>query len=162
MVEKAGLTTVFTTPSDFEVAATRSFDAPRPLVWEVWTNPEHIRNWMLGPEGWTMPVCEMDLRPGGEWRYVWRRSDGTEMEMTGSYLEIVPPERLVSTERWGDPWPESTNTTVFTEEGENRTLTVSTVRYPSKEARDAAMETGMEDGWAVSYDRLEEYLRTLS
>ena len=80
-----------TTPSDREIVMTRVFDAPRRLVFEAWTNPEHLPHWMLGPQGWTMPVCEIDLRPGGAWHFVWRRSDGTEMGMHGVYQEIVPP-----------------------------------------------------------------------
>lgn len=149
--------TVFSTPSDREILAVREFNAPRELVWAAFTEPEHLPHWMLGPEGWTMPVCEVDLRPGGRWRFVWRRSDGTEMEMDGEYREVEPPERLVNTERWGGDWPETLNTQVFTEE-DGRTTVACTVLYPSKEARDAAMGTGMKDGWAVSYDRLEGYL----
>ena len=80
------------------------------LVFDAWTNPTHVPQWLLGPEGWTMPVCEIDLRPGGSWRYVWRKTDGTEMAMAGSYREFAPPERLVSTERWGPEWPETINT----------------------------------------------------
>ena len=152
--------TTFTTPSDREVVAARVFDAPRSLVWDCWTKPEHVKNWMLGPEGWTMPVCEIDLRPGGKWHWVWRRTNGTEMEMNGEYREIVPPERLVQTENWGADWPETLNTLVLTEE-DGRTKTVCTLLYPSKEARDRAMGTGMEDGWAVSNDRLDEYLRKI-
>src|SRR5712691_10291145 len=93
-------TTTITTPSDREVVMTRVVDAPRRLVFEAWTKPEHVLHWMLGPSGWTMPVCEIDLRPGGAWHFVWRRSDGTEMGMRGVYREITPPERLVSTESW--------------------------------------------------------------
>ncbi len=106
---KVGVTT-FTTPSDREVAATRVVDAPRRLVWEAWTSPEHVPHWMLGPEGWTMPVCEIDLRPGGAWHFVWRRSDGTELGLRGVYREVTPPERLVHTESWGGDWPETLNT----------------------------------------------------
>jgi uncharacterized protein YndB with AHSA1/START domain len=93
---KVGVTT-FTTPSDREVVMARVFDAPRRLVFDAWTSPEHLPHWMLGPSGWTMPVCEIDLRPGGAYRYVWRRSDGTEMGMGGVYKEIAPPERLIAT-----------------------------------------------------------------
>ena len=150
--------TTFTTPSDREFVTTRVFDAPRRLVWDAWTNPKHVPNWLLGPSGWTMPICEIDLRPGGAWRFVWRRSDGTEMEMRGSYREVNPPERLVNTERWGGPWPETINTLVLTEAGD-RTLMTLTVLYPSKEARDAATETGMKGGMIESFDRLDEYLR---
>src|SRR5215213_3616475 len=153
--------TEFTTPSDREIVATRTFDAPRRLVWDAHTIPEHVRQWLLGPDGWTMPVCEIDLRPGGEWHWVWRRTDGTEMEMRGVYHEVVPRERLVNTEARGGDWPETLNTTVFTEEG-GRTTLVCTVLCPSKEARDRAMETGMKDGWAQSYDRLDEYFRTIA
>ena len=153
--------TIFTTPSDCEIVAIRVLDAPRKLVFEAWTNPKHVSKWMLGPEGWTMPVCEIDLRPGGTWHFVWRRDNGTEMAMSGLYKEIVPPERLVTTESWGGDWPETVNTVVLTEEDGKTTMT-STIRYPSKEARDAASKTGMKDGASVSYDRLAEYLRTVS
>jgi len=88
-----------TTPTEREIVMTRVFDAPRRLVFEAYTNPEHLPHWMLGPKGWTMPVCEIDLRPGGAWHFVWRRSDGTEMEMRGVNREVTPPERLVSTSR---------------------------------------------------------------
>lgn len=157
---KVGATT-FTTPSDREIVMTRVLDAPRTLVWEAHTNPEHLPHWMTGPEGWTMPVCEIDLSPGGAWHFVWRRSDGTEMEMRGVYREITPPERLVNTESWGADWPETLNTLVLTEENGKTTIT-STILYPSKEARDAALATGMKDGASMSFDRLAEYLRTLT
>ncbi|MDQ3871050.1 MAG: SRPBCC family protein [Chloroflexota bacterium] len=154
-------TTTFTTPSDREIVMTRVVDAPRELVFEVHTNPEHMPHWMLGPEGWTMPVCEIDLRPGGAWHFVWRHSDGREMEMRGVYQEITPPERLVNTESWGGDWPETLNTLVLTEEDGKTTIT-STMLYPSKEARDAALQTGMADGASETYHRLDEYLRTLA
>lgn len=154
--------TTFTTPSDTELAMSRVFDAPASLVFEAFTNAEHLRHWMLGPDGWTMPVCEIDLRPGGSWHFVWRKADGTEMEMTGEYREIAPPERLVSTESWGGDWPETVITLTLTEEGDGKTRMTQTVLYPSKEARDAAMQTGMKDGASLSYDRLAEYLRTVA
>lgn len=154
----AGSTT-FTTPSDREIVMTRVFDAPRRLVFDAHTNPEHLSQWMLGPEGWTMPVCEIDLNPGGAYRFVWRQSDGSEMTITGVYREIAPPERLVSTESWGGDWPETTNTLILSEEDGKTTLT-ATVSYPSKEARDAALATGMKEGAAQSFDRLADYLRT--
>jgi uncharacterized protein YndB with AHSA1/START domain len=151
--------TRFTTPTDREIVMTRVVDAPRGLVFEAHTSPEHLPHWMLGPAGWTMPVCEIDLRPEGAWRFVWRRSDGTEMEMRGVYREVTPPERVIHTESWGADWPETLNTLVLTEEDGKTTIT-STVLYPSKEARDAAFDTGMKDGASESFDRLEEYLRT--
>jgi uncharacterized protein YndB with AHSA1/START domain len=152
--------TELTTPTDREVVITRVVDAPRMLVWEAWTKPVHVQRWLLGPEGWTMPVCEIDLRPDGTWHFVWRRSDGTEMAMTGIYKEVVPPERLVNTERWGPEWPETINTLVFSENAGKTTITL-TLSYPSKEARDAALKTGMKEGMDQSYERLAEYLRTM-
>jgi uncharacterized protein YndB with AHSA1/START domain len=152
--------TKFTTPSDRELVATRVVEAPRRCVFDAWTRREHLPHWMLGPEGWTMPVCEVDLRPGGEWHYVWRRSDGTEMEMRGVHREIVPPERLVSTEAWGGDWPETLNTLVLSERDGHTTITL-TVLYPSKGAREGALQTGMKDGMSQSFDRLGEYLRTM-
>ena len=91
-------------------------EAARRLVFEAWTRPEHVRQWMLGPAGWTMPVCEIDLRMGGEWHFVWRKASGSEMDMRGRYTEVVPPERLVHTEQWGPEWPETINTLRLTEE----------------------------------------------
>ena len=156
----AGATT-FTLPSDREIAAIRVFDAPRRLVFEAHTNPKHVPNWMLGPEGWTMPVCEIDLRPGGTWHFVWRKADGSEMAMRGTYKEVAPPERVVTTESWGEPWPETINTVSLTEKDGKTTLTM-TVLYPSKEARDAALKTGMKDGMTQSFDRLAEYLQAMA
>ena len=154
-------TTTFTMPSDREVRAVRTFDAPRQRIWDVHTIPEHVQRWMLGPDGWTMPVCEIDLRPGGAWHWVWRKDDGQEMGMTGEYREVVPPERLVNTENWGGDWPETLHTLVLTEEG-GRTTVTATVLYPSKEARDRALQTGMNDGWSRSYERLDALLPTLA
>ena len=149
-----------TTPTDREILMTRVFDAPRQLVFDVWTKPEHLPHWLLGPEGWTMPVCEVDLRPGGAWHFVWRRADGTEMEMRGEYREVTPPERVVSTESWGGDWPETLNTLVLSEENGQTTLT-NTVLYPSKEARDNALKTGMTEGVIASFDRVAALLASL-
>lgn len=150
-----------TMPTEREVMMTRVFDAPSRLVFDAWTKPEHVPHWMLGPEGWTMPVCEIDLRPGGAWHFVWRRSDGTEMEMHGVYREVAPPARLVSTESWGGDWPETLNTVVLTEENGKTTMTL-TILYPSKEARDAALKTGMKDGVAMSFNRLAKHLASIA
>ena len=159
-MSRAGATT-FTTPSDREIAATRVFDAPRRLVFEAHTNPKHVPNWMLGPDGWTMPVCEIDLRPGGSWHFVWRRADGTEMEMRGVYKEVVSPEKLVTTESWGGNWPETLNTLTLSEKDGKTTLTM-TILYPSMQARDAALKTGMKDGMTQSFDRLADYVRAMA
>lgn len=152
--------TAFTTPTDTEVQLIRVVDAPRRIVFDAWTNPTHVRQWLLGPEGWTLPVCEMDLRPGGAWRCVWRKADGAQMEMSGSYREVVRPARVVSTERWGPDWPETINTVEFTEE-DGQTRITMTITYPSKDARDAALRTGMKEGMERSYARLDALLRTL-
>lgn len=161
MSAKHSATTTVTTPSDREIVITRVVAAPRRLVFDAYTNPAHLPHWMLGPQGWTMPVCEIDLRPGGAWHFAWRRSDGTEMEMRGVYQEIVPPERLVSTESWGGEWPETLNTLVLSEK-DGKTTISQRVRYPSKEARDAALKTGMQEGVSESFDRLAEHLATMA
>jgi uncharacterized protein YndB with AHSA1/START domain len=157
VIAKNNAATVVATPSDREIVVTRVVAAPRRLVFDAYTIPEHVRRWMLGPEGWTMPVCKIDLRPGGTWHFVWRRADGTEMAMRGEYREVVPPERLVSTEAWGGDWPETINTLLLSEKDGKTTIT-QRMLYPSKEARDAALQTGMQDGMSESFDRLAEYL----
>ena len=153
--------TIYETPSDRELVTIRAFDAPRELLWEAWTSSEHLPNWLLGPEGWTMPICESDLRVGGAWRFVSGQEDGTEMGMSGEYREIAPPERLVSTQSWGSEWPETLNTLVFTEDGD-RTIVTQTILYPSLEARDAAMATGMQQGMDAGFERLDAYLLTIA
>lgn len=152
--------TTIATPSDHEVVITRVVSAPRRLVFAAFTDPAHVPQWMLGPAGWSMPICEIDLRPGGAWRFVWRRDDGSEMEMSGVYKEIAPPERLVSTEAWGGDWPETLNTLLLTEQGGQTTIN-QWVRYPSRAARDAALQTGMEDGVEESYNRLERLVSSM-
>jgi uncharacterized protein YndB with AHSA1/START domain len=148
-----------TTRGDREVVMTRVFDAPRTLVFDALSKPELVQRWLLGPPGWTMPVCEIDLRVGGAYRFVWRGPDGTEMGMRGVHLEIVVPERLVATEKFDQSWypGEALAGNVLVEEGDKTTLTL-TVRYESREARDAVLKTPMELGVAASYDRLAELL----
>ena len=149
-----------TTSGDRDLVMTRVFDAPRKLVYDAHTKPELVRQWLLGPPGWTMPVCEMDVRVGGKYRWVWRHdTNGTEMGMGGVYREVKAPERLVSTERFDDAWypGESLNTLVLVEQGGRTTLT-RTGRYESREARDAVIKSGMEKGVAASYDRLDDVL----
>ena len=148
-----------TTPTDREISMTRIFDAPRRMVFDAFTKPELVKRWLLGPPGWTMPVCEIDLRVGGAYRYVWRHADGKEMGMGGIYREIVPQERLVCTELFDEAWypGEALVTTILDEQGGRTTLT-STMLYVSQETRDAVLKSGMERGVAASYDRLEELL----
>ena len=145
------------TPGDREIQVSRDFDAPRPLVFDAFTKPELVRRWLLGPPGWTMPVCEIDLRVGGSYRYVWRsEEDGSQMGIRGVFREITPVERLVATERFDDAWypGEALDTTVF-DERRGITRTTITILYESQEARDTARRSGMEQGMAAGYDRLE-------
>jgi uncharacterized protein YndB with AHSA1/START domain len=145
-----------TTPSDREIVMTRVFDAPRKLVYEAFTKPELLKRW-VGPHGWSLPVCEVDLRVGGKYRYVGRGPDGSDLGWGGVFREIVPLERVVHTEAF-DGYPgESLVTAVWTEEGGKTTFT-STLLFESKEVRDAVIASGMEHGAAESYDRLAELL----
>jgi uncharacterized protein YndB with AHSA1/START domain len=148
-----------TTPSDLEIAMTRVFSAPRRLVFDALTKPELVKQWLLGPAGWTMPICEIDLRVGGAYRYVWRHADGKEMGMGGVFREIVVPERIVHSERFEQPWypGEALVTNVLVEQGGKTTLTL-TSRFDSRETRDGVLKSGMEKGVTVSYDRLEQLL----
>jgi uncharacterized protein YndB with AHSA1/START domain len=152
--------TTFTLTGDRTFVATRVVDAPRSLVWEAWTSPRHVPHWVLGPAGTTMPVCEIDLRPEGKWHFKWREPNGFEMDMHGTYLEIMPPVGLVNTESWGLDWSETLNTLVLTEE-DGRTMIEVSILYQSSHARERALATGMEEGWSQSFDRLEDYLRTV-
>jgi len=149
-----------TAPGEREIVMTRVLDAPRKLVFDAFTKPELLKQWLLGPPGWSMPLCEIDLRVGGKYRYVWRQdSDGTEMGMGGVYREIVVPERLVTTERFDEAWypGEAVGTLVLVEQ-RGRTTVTQTMRYESREARDAVLKSGMEKGVAASYDRLADLL----
>lgn len=148
-----------TTPSDREIQMTRLFDAPRERVFEAMTRPEHVKNWWgrLG-EGYSVPVCEIDLRVGGAWRFVNRHPHG-DATFYGEYREIVPPSKLVYTEIFAEyPDTVSVITATFSAEGKKTRYTASCA-YPSKEVRDIVMSTGMEQGAAASYDQLEALLR---
>jgi uncharacterized protein YndB with AHSA1/START domain len=156
-----------TMPSDREVAVTRSFKAPRALVFRAHTDPELVRRWMLGPPGWSMPVCEMDVRVNGRYRWRWRSdTDGKEFGFAGTFREVQPPSRLVHTEGYdpgtvGEGYPsggEALVTTTFDEEGGITTLT-TVIDFGSKEARDAAVKTGMTDGMEQSYQLLDRVLQ---
>ncbi len=151
-----------TTPSDREIVLTRLFDAPRGLVFDAMTKPDHVRRWwgILDDEH-SVPVCEIDLRPGGAWRFVGRGPKGDFPAFYGTYREIAPPERLVYTEFF-EPFPDegSLITTVFTEEHGKTRMTV-TCLYSSKDVRDMVLGTGMSKGAGLSYDRLEELVREL-
>ena len=151
-----------TTPSDLEIRLTRLFDAPRALVFEAMHTPEHVKQgWGCLAQGYSVPVCEIDLRPGGTWRFVNRLPNGKEVAFHGVYREIARPERVVNTEIFEEyPDVESLVTTVLTEERGKTRLTV-TARYPSPEVREIVLKSGMDRGAALSYDRLEEVAATL-
>ncbi len=145
-----------TKPSAQEIQMTRLFDAPRELVFEAMTRPDHVRRWWgrLG-EGYSVPVCEIDLRVGGTWRFVNKHPQG-EAAFHGEYLEIVPPSRLAFTEIF-EEFPDGISwvTTDLIDEG-GKTRMSATVRYESNAVRDMVMSTGMDKGAAISYDRLED------
>jgi uncharacterized protein YndB with AHSA1/START domain len=150
-----------TTPSDREIVMTRTFDAPCERVFDAFTKPELIARWLLGPEGWSMPVCEVDLRSGGKFHYVWRDdSDGTEFGLNGEYREIVRPHRILHAERFDEAWyaGDAIVTTTFDEQRGTTTVTM-TMSFDSREVRDGALESGMAKGVATSFDRLAGMLR---
>ena len=148
-----------TTRGDREIVMTRVFDAPRTLVFDAFTKPELVKQWLLGPPGWSMPVCEIDLRVGGSYRYVWRKAGVPDMGMGGVYREVVVPERVVATETFDQAWypGEAVGTLVLVEQAGKTTVT-QTMLYQSQEARDGILKSGMETGVAASYDRLAELL----
>jgi uncharacterized protein YndB with AHSA1/START domain len=148
-----------TTPSEREIAMTRVFDAPRNLVFEAYTKPELVKRWLGVHGGWSWSVCEIDLRVGGAYRFVWRGPGGEEMGMGGVYREVVVPERIVATEAFDQSWypGEAVSTVVLVQQGDSTTLTL-TVRYQSREARDAVLKSPMEQGVAAGFAKLEELL----
>ena len=152
-------------PNDLEVVVVRDFSAPRNTVFDAWTKPELMSRWLLGPPGWTMPVCEMDLRVGGRFRWRWRNDTGTEFGFTGVFREVVRPSRLVHTQVYdpgtvgGNMGAEALITAVLIEKGGVTTYT-TTIRYQSKVDRDAAISTGMTDGMEQSYTKLDALLAT--
>lgn len=150
------------TQGDREVVFTRAFAAPREMVFDCMTKPDLVKRWLLGPPGWTMPVCEIDLRVGGKFRYVWRNQDGRDMGMAGVYREIAAPERIVHNEVFDEDWTggETTVTSTLTETGGRTTLTTSVI-YANEEARKGALVSGMTDGMEMGYARLDALLETV-
>jgi uncharacterized protein YndB with AHSA1/START domain len=161
VIEKAQVTL----PSYREVKVTRSFRAPRPLVYRAYTEPELVRRWLLGPPGWSMPICEMDVRVGGTFRWRWRSEDkGSEFGFSGTFREVQPSSKIVHTEAYdpgtvggGYPGQDAIVTVTFAEDGGVTTVT-TLVDFGSKEARDAAVATGMTDGMEQSYVLLDRLL----
>ena len=164
-VEKAQVTL----PSDREVKVTRSFKAPRALVYKAYTEPQLVRRWLGGYPGWSMPVCEMDVRVGGRYQWRWRTDDGKqEFGFSGEFREVVPATRMVHTEAYdagslGGSYPgePAIVTITFVEEGGVTTVT-TLINYSSKEARDGAVKTGMTDGMETSYQSLDTLLAELN
>lgn len=149
------------TPSPREIVVSRVFDAPVQLVFDCHTQPQLVRRWLLGPPGWSMPVCEIDLRVGGGYRYRWRNdADGMEFGATGTYIEIDAPHRVVMVERMEGFDGESHVTTTFVEAGGRTTMTI-TMQFPSEADRDQAAATGMADGMGASYRLLDDVLADL-
>lgn len=146
--------TIYSTPSDRELVIVRTFDAPRSLVWAAFTDPKHLPHWHTGPEGTTMPVCEIDLRPGGSWHYVWRNAHGREFSATGTYREVEPPKRLVYvTNHKGE---EQRSTLTFAEEN-GRTTVTSELLFASQASRDQGIPYA-KIGSDTNYVRLDAYL----
>jgi uncharacterized protein YndB with AHSA1/START domain len=149
--------TIYSTPSDRELLITRTFDAPRSLVWAAFTDPKHLPNWHTGPEGFTMPICEIDLRPGGAWRYVWRNAHGRDFEATGTYRDVDPPKRIVYVTSFNGE--EQTSTTTFTEE-EGRTTVTNSMLFASKALRDKGLPYA-KVGTEINHARLDAYLTSM-
>jgi uncharacterized protein YndB with AHSA1/START domain len=152
----------FAAQGERELVVTRVFDAPRHLVFEAWSKPELVRRWLTGPPGWTMPVCEIDLSVGGAYRFLWRKADGSLMGMGGVYLEVKAPKRTVATEKFDEAWypGEALVTNTLAERG-GRTTSTLTVLYPTREGRDTALNSGMENGMAAGYARLDALLASM-
>ena len=154
-----------TLPSEREVQVARSFRAPRTLVYKAYTEPALVQRWLLGPPGWSMPVCEMDVRVGGRFRWRWRSNeDGSEFGFAGTFRDVQPPSKLVHTEAYdpgsvggGYPGNDAIVTVTFTEHAGVTTMT-TLIDFGSKEARDAAVATGMTDGMEQSYQLLDQVL----
>jgi uncharacterized protein YndB with AHSA1/START domain len=159
MTKHLGKLTV-TTPSDREIAMTREFNAPRQLVWEAYTKCELLKRWLGAVGGWWLDVCEVDLRPGGAYRWVWRGPNGESMGMRGEYREVEPPHRIVATEQYDEAWyqGDAWSTVELTERDGKTTLTL-TVHYSSKEVRDSVLEGPAAGGVAAGFDKLEEVLQ---
>jgi len=156
----------YTTPSDREFVMERLFDAPRELVWQAWTKPEHLTHWW-GPKGWTLPVCKVDFRPGGIWHYCMRGPGGEESWGKAIYREIVEPERIVYLDTFADEAgnpiegaPEMLITVTFTEQGSRTKLSTHTL-FTSAADLESVLAMGMVEGVTQTWDRLEEHLASL-
>jgi uncharacterized protein YndB with AHSA1/START domain len=150
---------IVTPKGDREIEIKRSFDAPRTLVFDAMSKPEMMKQWFHGPPGWTLVTCDIDLRPGGKYRWVWHNDAGHDMGMGGEYKEVVRPERIVSTEKFDQSWyPGEALGTLELTENDGTTTMMLTMQYESAEAREAVMRSPMETGLDAGYSRLDEFL----
>jgi uncharacterized protein YndB with AHSA1/START domain len=149
-----------TTPTNQEIAITRVFHAPRELVFDCYTKPELLRRWMFGPNGWEFEVCEVDLRVGGKYRYIWTGPKNARLGIGGTFKTILPPEKIINTQLFDEDWTggEAIVTLRLTEQHE-QTTAVTSILHSSKEARDLALQSGMEHGMEMGFERLETLLK---
>jgi uncharacterized protein YndB with AHSA1/START domain len=151
-----------TTPSDREIRVARTFNASARQVFDFHTRPEKVRKWLLGPAGWDMPVCDIDLTVGGQYHYVWQNAaDAAQFGVRGQFREIDAPHRLVHTEGMeGVPGAEGGEAliTVTFDERDSRTTLTTLMLFDTQEGRDMALQSGMTDGMAISYDRMEQVI----
>lgn len=145
-----------------EIEVTRTFEAPRKLVFDCWTKPELLKMWMKGPDDWAFATCKVDLRIRGKFHFVWRNVDGVEVGIGGVYKEVIVPERIVNTELLdADKTGRESISTLVLVENAGKTSLKNTVIYPSKEIRDTTLNSKLEAGLAIGYDRLEQVLKQL-
>ena len=145
---------------DREILVTRAFDAPRAMVFEAYTRPELLKRWLGAFGGWSLDVCEVDLVVGGAYRWLWRGPEGAQMGISGRYLEVAPPARIVCTEKFDESWyqGEALVTVDFLERGAGTSTLQLTLRYESEATRDGVLQSPMETGLTASYDALEALL----
>jgi uncharacterized protein YndB with AHSA1/START domain len=150
------------TPSDTEIVITRGFAAPRQLVWDGHTKPELVKQWLTGPPGWSMPVCEIDLKVGGKYRYEWAHESGNKMGMGGVFRAVDAPALLSNTQKFDEDWTggEVIGSLEFSEQ-DGGTLLRNHLVYSSKEARDGALGSGMTQGMEMGYASLDALLASL-
>ena len=143
---------------DRELVISRAFNAPKDLVFQAYTECKYLKRWLSGPDEWSLDVCEVDLRVSGKYRWVWKKRE-VEMGASGEYREISRPDRIVCTEQFDDPWyPGEAISTLTLVEKDGLTTLRNTMLYVSTEARDAVLQSPMEGGLSLSYDRLEALL----
>lgn len=147
-------------PSDREIRIDRTFDAPRALVWRAFTDAKLLPRWM-GPSQYEMTTSEMDVRPGGTYRWVWRLDEGQDLTITGRFLEVDRPRRIVTVETMDPSMGESHNVTTFTEKAKRTTVSIL-IKVPDRGTRDAMLATGMKDGMDLGYVRLDKLLKSLA